>query len=381
MSSTPDIARHGRHSTRRTSILDGWARTRQFLRGPATLVIAVDIALILLFSIISPGHAFATRRDFTNMGLDAAELVLFAAAVTFLLAAGELDISIGSNVILSSVVGAKVVVAVGGTSLSHYGVYHHLFRGIAAGVAACVLTGVAFGLVNAFLVTWLRINSFITTLATAGIGYGLSLVLTNGSDVPGLPQQLQTSFGVRNVLGGIPLPALVTAIAVVGLWFTLSKTRFGLRTLAIGSSRDAAERAGLRVPSHLVILFVIVGAAAGIGGVIDISRFATTNVGGHQTDALSAIAGTVIGGTSLFGGAGSIVGAVAGAGLAVLLETGLVIQGLTPFYQQIAVGCVLLAAVYIRSRSGAGDHRRTRRHGRAPGRPVDSASKTDNRRR
>jgi ribose transport system permease protein len=138
------------------------------------------------------------------------------------------------------------------------------------------------------------------------------------------------------------------------LWFVMAKTRFGLRTVAIGSSRDAATRAGLKTSLHVLALFVLMGALAGVAGVIDLSRFSTTNLSGHQTDALSAIAGAVIGGTSLFGGRVSIVGAVFGAILASILETGLVIQGLDPFYQLIAVGVVLIVAVYIRGRDVEG---------------------------
>jgi ribose transport system permease protein len=172
---------------------------------------------------------------------------------------------------------------------------------------------------------------------------------------------VQTKFGVYQLLGHVPVTAVVTAVVVAGLWFLLNRTRFGLRTIALGSSREAAVRAGLRVELHLVALFALVGLAAGIAGVMDFSRFATTNLSGHQTDALSAIAGAVIGGSSLFGGEASILGAVMGALLAVILSTGLVIQGLQPFYQLIAVGLVLLAAVYVRSRTTNAQERGSRR--------------------
>ena len=132
------------------------------------------------------------------------------------------------------------------------------------------------------------------------------------------------------------------------LSFVCARRAYGMHTLAIGSSRQAAERAGVSIDLHVVSLFVLVGLLAGIAGVFDLSRFATTNLSGHQTDALSAIAGAVIGGTKLFGGRASVIGAVFGATLAVILETGLVIQGLSPFYQLIAVGVVLIVAVYIR---------------------------------
>jgi ribose transport system permease protein len=146
------------------------------------------------------------------------------------------------------------------------------------------------------------------------------------------------------------------------IFLVITYTRFGMRTVSIGSSRQAAERAGLKIDRHLLALFMGVGLLGGVCGVIDLSRFATTNLSGHQTDALSAIAGAVIGGTSLFGGKISIPGAVFGALLAVILQTGLVILGLAPFYQQIAIGGVLIVAVFLRGRAiertGAGPRRR-----------------------
>jgi ribose transport system permease protein len=229
------------------------------------------------------------------------------------------------------------------------GQYPHLTLALCVGIPAALLTGVLFGLVNGLIVTQLKVNSFITTLGMLGIGTGLSFVLTGGADIEGIPTPFQTEFGVNTVFS-IPLPAIVAAVMVAVFWFVLAKTRFGLRTLAIGSSRETATRAGLRIDRHLVALFALVGFCAGIAGVIDLSRFATTNLAGHQTDALAAIAGAVIGGTALFGGAVSVPGAVFGAILAVILETGLVIQGLSPFYQLIAVGAVLIGAVYIRGR-------------------------------
>src|SRR5262249_12267278 len=158
----------------------------------------------------------------------------------------------------------------------------------------------------------------------------------------------------KKVLVYIPVPVLVAIAVVAVLWFVMAKTRFGLRTVAIGSSREAATRAGLKTSMHVLTLFVVVGAVAGVEIMVGLSRFSTTNRSGHQTDALWAIAGAVIGGTRLFGGRVSIVGAVFGAILASILETGLVIQGLDPFYQLIAVGVVLIVAVWIRGRDTDG---------------------------
>jgi ribose transport system permease protein len=333
------------------------SRLSTVLEQPALWVAVLDILLILLFGAISPGHVFFNAGNFTNMALDSAQIVLIAAGLALLLGAGELDISVGANIILASVVGAKTMVAVAGSPEQvAQGIYPHLGRGLAAGIAVAVVAGSAFGLVNAFVVTQMRVNSFIATLGTLGIGTGAALVISGGTNVENVPPSLQTGFGVRAVWG-IPLPALVTLICVVVLWLLVTKTRFGIHTLAIGSSRQAASRAGIRIERHVMTLFVIVGLLAGVAAVFDLSRFSTTNLSGHQTNALSAIAGAVIGGTKLFGGRVSITGAVFGAILASILETGLIIQGFSPFYQLIVVGITLIVAVYIRGGDAEGHER------------------------
>jgi ribose transport system permease protein len=324
------------------------SRVQRWLELPALWIALVDIVLILLFGATSPNHVFFNSGNFTDMGLDSAEVVLLAVGISYLLGAAELDISIGANVILASVFGGEVMVDLSGSpSQVALGNYPTLTVGIIAGIGVALLSGVIFGLVNAFIVTVMRVNSFITTLGTFGIGTGLAFVVANGNNIQNIPTSLQSRFGVATFVG-IPLPALVTIIVVVLLWVLLARTRYGLRTVAIGSSRQAAERAGIPIRLHLVSLFALMGLLAGIAAIFDISRFATTNISGHQTDALSAIAGAVIGGTNLFGGRVSIPGTVFGAILAVILETGLVIQGFSAFYQLIVVGVVLIFAVYIR---------------------------------
>src|SRR5262245_22857524 len=271
--------------------------------------------------------------------------------MTYLLGAGQLDLSIGSNVLLSSVVAARVMTSLGGTTNQiAAGDYPHLTLAIVAGVVAALATGCAYGLTNGLLVTKLRINSFIVTLATLGIGLGLAYVITHGTDVPYLPLQLQSGFGIRKLFGVVPLPVIVTLCFVALAWFFLALTRYGLRTLAIGSSLEAAERAGVPVNRHLVVLFVQMGFLAAVAGIFDISRFGTTNVAGHQTDNLQAIAAAVIGGTSLFGGVASIGGTVIGTLIPVTLTNGLILMTIDPFYQLIAIGVILLGAVYFQER-------------------------------
>ena len=169
-------------------------------RHPALWIAAVDVLLIVGFGVFSQNHVFFNGSNFTNMALDSAQVVMLAVGSAMLLGAAELDISLGANVILSSVVGGRVMVSVAGVSPDLTS-YQHLGRGIAAGIAAAVATGTAFGLVNGLIVTRLRVNSFIATLGTLGIGTGLSLVVSNGSNVEGIPYSIQDDFGINDVGG------------------------------------------------------------------------------------------------------------------------------------------------------------------------------------
>jgi ribose transport system permease protein len=326
----------------------------RLLGGPRSTPLGMAIivlALIVLFGFLSPNWAFFRVSNLTTMTLNVSVAMLLAVGITLVLAAGELDLSIGANVVLSSVVAAQVLVAFSGTFEEvRAGEYPTLGLGLAAGAVAGVATGAAFGLVNGLLVTRLRINSFIVTLGTLGIGTGLAYVLTSGTNVPYVPRVIQTGFGVQKLFGIIPYPTIIVLLIAAVLWYTLHATRFGLHTLAIGSSREAAERAGIKSSRHILTLFVLMGALAGVAALLDLTRFATTNISGHQTTALAAIAAVVIGGTSLFGGRATIAGSMVGSLIPVVLGTGLVILGVPSFYQLIVVGLILIVAVFIDQR-------------------------------
>jgi ribose transport system permease protein len=209
-----------------------------------------------------------------------------------------------------------------------------------------VATGILFGLVNGLLIAVGGINSLIATLGTLGIGTGIALLLSGGTDVGSLPVALQTDIGLQT-LGPIPVPAIAAGLALAALWFTVRYTRFGLRVQSIGSSRASAERAGLRVRGYLITLALLGGALAGVAGFIDLARFGSTAIAGHANDALGAVTAAVIGGTLLEGGRISIMGTLWGAALAVILQSGLVLLGVSSFWQLIVVGAVLLIAVLL----------------------------------
>jgi ribose transport system permease protein len=323
--------------TRAIPVKPAWQR---MLTTRAAAILALDVVLFIVFAAIKP--VFASLADVQSLLLSATEALLLAVGLAMLLGAGIFDLSLGGNLVLSSVVGAEVMKAVGHPSAA--GVYSDTGAAIIAGAVTCVLAGAVFGVVNGVLIAYVRINALIATLGTLGIATGLAYVITGGADISGLPGQIQSGFGLLT-LGPVPVPAVVAIVIAACMFACVRFTRFGMRTEAIGSSRAAADRAGIKVPRHLLALAVLAGAIAGLAGFVDLAHFASTSIDGHTDDALNAVTAAVIGGTLLEGGKISIPGAVWGTGLAVILQGGLVIAGLSSYYQEIAVGVVLIVAV------------------------------------
>lgn len=316
----------------------------QVLRTRAGAILLLDIALVIVFTFASNG-LFLNEANIRSLMLIGTEGLLLALGLAMLLGAGIFDLSLGANLVLSSVAGGLVMRSIAGP-VALDGHSDNLGLAITASLAASIATGMVFGLINGLLIAVLRINALIATLATLGIGTGLSFVLSGGSDVSGLPPQIQTGFGLATI-GPVPLPTIVALAAALLLYYCVRYTRFGMRTLAIGSSRYASERVGIKVVPHLIGLALLAGALAGTAGFIDIARFDSTSINGHANDALSAVTAAVIGGTLLEGGKISILGTIWGAALAVILQGGLVIIGVSSYYQLMAVGVVLIVAVGI----------------------------------
>ncbi|HUO35363.1 MAG TPA: ABC transporter permease [Candidatus Acidoferrum sp.] len=320
---------------------------QRFFSKTGTWILVLDIALIILFGFMSEDFVFWSQTNVEALMINGTEALLLALGLAMLLGAGTFDLSVGSNLVLSSVLGGLTIKAITGVPDVH-GNYAHLGIAIALGVLVCVGSGVIYGLCNGILVAYFEINSLIATLGTMGIGTGLALVITGGGDVTGIPEQLQSGFGVASLFF-IPYPALVAILAAIVLWAVLRFTRYGVRTLAIGSERTSAERAGINVKRHLTSLAALAGGLAGFAGFVDIARYGSTSQAGHVQDPLVAITAVVIGGTLIEGGKVSVIGAVWGTALAVVLQTGLIIVGAQSFYQLIVVGVVLIIAVGLDS--------------------------------
>ena len=211
------------------------------LSDTAVWILAIDVILVIIFGFWSPEHTFWSVASLQVIALDAATALILAVGISLLLGAGEIDLSVGASLLLSSVYGGKVIL-----NLSPDGV---LFAAL-VGLVVCIAVGAGVGLVNGLIVTKLRVNSLIATLATLGICTGIANLATNGADLSGLPFQMQDNFGIRSFLD-IPLPAFVALGVWAVSWFIFRTTRYGLRMLSLGSSRSAAERSGVRVNVQL----------------------------------------------------------------------------------------------------------------------------------
>lgn len=351
MSRTTSLRPETASDTRAVTVLPLYKRV--FTWG-ATWVFLLDVALVLFFALLSRPGVFFSLPNLQNLMLNGAAALLLALAMAMLLAAGLIDLSVGANLVLSSVVASIVMVSVGGgrlAILSSEGgspqVYSNAPLAIAAGLVAAIITGALFGLVNGLIITVLKVNSLIATLGTLSVATGAVLLVTRGSDIGGLPNELQLHFGLVKVLGLIPLPAVVALGVAIALWLVVRYLRFGLHTVAIGSSTVAAERAGIKVRNHILKLTMLAGGIAGLAGFLSLAQFGATTINGHANDPLAAITAAVIGGAALHGGRISIVGTVWGAALALILLSGLVILGVSAFWQLIVIGSILIVAVAI----------------------------------
>ena len=301
--------------------------------------ITIFFALLVMLGVFSAlkFENFATVDNFRNIAIDASVLLVISVGMTFVILTAGIDLSVGAVLVFASVLSAKVMGALGEEGLD----------AILVGLVVALASGLGWGMLNGALITKARVTPLIVTLGTLGMAQGSALLLTGGVNVRTVPTDLVTTIGIGRLFDTIPYLVLIAAgVTAVGV-VTLAFTRFGRYTYAIGSNEEAARRAGIAVDRHLIKIYAISGLLAGLAGYLTLARFATTTIAGHTTDNLQAIAAVVIGGTSLFGGIGNIIGTVVGVFIPAVLQNGFVILRVQPFWQQVAVGAVLVLAVYL----------------------------------
>jgi ribose/xylose/arabinose/galactoside ABC-type transport system permease subunit len=269
--------------------------------------------------------AFFTGSNLSNVLRQNAFTAILAAGMTFVILTAGIDLSVGSVVGLAGMICADVL------TRGH---------GVAAGVAAGLLVGATVGMFNGLVITKVRIPPFIVTLAMMQVVRGAAFKYTNARTISGLP----SSFAAL----GDSLPTFaITAAVFVTAWVVLTRTSFGRHVYATGGNRDAAWLSGIRVRRLLFAVYVLSGLTAGLAGVLVAARLGAGYPRAGEFYELDAIAAVVVGGTSLFGGRGSIWGTLAGAFFIGILNNGLNLFRVSPYDQMIVKGAVLLAAASL----------------------------------
>jgi ribose transport system permease protein len=317
------------------------------------------LALVLFFS-ATTAH-FLDLFNFQAMGANMAIVLVLALGQTFVIITGGIDLSVGYVMGLATIVISLIM---------QHMVGYPLPVALLAGAAGGLGVGVFAGLFNAFVVARLGVSPFIATLGTLGIAQGLAYVLSGGPPlsipIPGLGQlgngyvaYWHARYGlsffhmpdgvagleVRNVSGFIPLQLLYAAILTGLCGWLLSSTQFGRHVYAIGGNAKAALRAGIPVKRNLMKVYVLSSVMAALAGLMYVLRYTGGVANSGDALLLSSIAAIVIGGASLFGGEGRIVGTLVGAMIIAVIQNGLVLYGIDPFWQYAAVGAVIILAV------------------------------------
>ncbi len=305
------------------------ARLRRI--DPRTYVVYVAFLLILAFFAVTLGDdGFLTQTNLLNIVRQTTPITVMAVGLVFVLSAGEIDLSLGSVVALSSLCSALAI--------RDYG--------LVAGIAAGLGVGFGAGLVNGLFTTLLRLPSFLVTLATMGLAAGIARWTTDLASVAVIDETFTHWFGSGD-LG--PAPSLaIWAIVVVGVGhFVYRHQRFGAHVVATGDNASAARFTGIHVARVKLAVLILSGTLAGLAGLLYAGRIQSATYTLGENDLLTVIAAVVIGGTRLFGGGGSVIGALIGSLLLGMLNNGLILWGLSASGQMIAQGFLLLFAISL----------------------------------
>ncbi|CAN5876575.1 hypothetical protein BH18ACT11_BH18ACT11_12270 [soil metagenome] len=288
-------------------------------------------ALIVVFVFLSfASPVFLTADNLFNIGSQTAVTAVIAVGMTMVIITAGIDLSVGSVSALAGVLGVAMITGAG--------------LPVPLAILGGILVGAGTGLVNGLLVSVAGLNPFIATLGMLTVARGLVYIFTNAKAVFGAPNSFRL-LG-QGVIGPIPIPILIIVLVAVAGYIVLSRTRLGRYAYAMGSNLEAARLSGIPIRRYLTSVYVISGALAGLGGMIAMSRVNSGQPNFGIGLELDVIAAAVIGGASLFGGQGTVLGTLIGAFLIALIRNGAVLLDINTFYQQVIIGVVIWLAVF-----------------------------------
>lgn len=320
---------------------------RSYIRGLSQYGIVVFLILLSLYFAHATDGVFLSGRNIQNVSRQIAINTILAVGLTFVIISGGIDLSVGSVVALAGVISMRVLrdgLVVGDVTLLspfpvHYGIILSAFVGL--------LVGCVFGLFSGFVITTFRVAPFVATLAMMTIARGLAYVYTDGRPISPLPPEVG-DFGA-SAIPYIGIPTLVFIALLVAMFshVILSRSSFGRYVYAIGGNEEAARLSGINIRRMKIQIYVLCGMLAGLGGMLLATRLASGDPKSGTMFELNAIAAAVLGGTSLMGGRGTIIGTLIGALVIGVLDNGLILLGVSAFYQMVAKGFVILGAVIL----------------------------------
>jgi ribose transport system permease protein len=287
------------------------------------------IGVLIYFSISLNEDGFLSTDNLLNIVRQTAMISIMGVAMTFVIAAKEIDLSVGSITALSSLTAALAIQA---------------GFGLVGGVVAGVGTGIVVGLINGLLITKAGIPSFLVTLGTMGVISGAAMWVTNTAPVPIVDPTFNFIFGSGDI-GPVPILLIWTLIATVIGHILLKKTAFGRQTLATGGNESAAKFSGVKTWKIKLMVFVGMGMMAGFAGILYAGRMHAGRFTFGEGDELSVIAAVILGGTALAGGVGSVIGTVIGSLMIGVINNGLIIMGLDVSQQMMIRGLIIILAV------------------------------------
>jgi ribose transport system permease protein len=301
---------------------------RQIAQHPRTPIVVALLLVCVVMSVLS--ESFLTNKNLTNIITQSAVVGIAAVGATFVIITSGIDLSVGSNVALAGMVAASTVS--GG------------LPGV-LGIVLCFVLAIAFGAFNGASVAWLRLAPFIVTLAALGMGRGLTLQLSQGQSVYALPAGFTWLGG--GTVATIPVPVYLMVLVFVAGHFVLSRTTLGHKVYAVGGNRHAARLSGIRDQRVLFSVYAIAGSCAGLAALILVGRLGSATPTAGNGLELQVIAAVVIGGTSLFGGKGSMIGTLVGVLFIGVINNGLTLLNVSPFWVQFMQGALIFVAVLL----------------------------------
>lgn len=294
--------------------------------------ISIALALIVLVLTFLSPH-FMTIDNIRNVLLQSSNIMLIAVGLTFILISGNMDLSLGS---VEALAGSLTAVAM-------------VRGGVPVGLAILMglISGMLCGLISGGLVAFFRFPAFIATLSMQGIARGIGLIITKGSAVAGFSAAFKAIGQKRIIMDIIPIPVMIFTIVLILANIILRHTRFGINVYAVGSNEQAARLSGINVKNVKLSVFTISGALAALAGIVMTSRLSSGQATIGEYDVMDTVASVVIGGTSMRGGIGKIRGTFFGVLIICTIRNGLNIMAVSAYWQQVAIGCLIIVAILI----------------------------------